>query len=55
MMCYIYVYEHFSSFFLLCTLCVSAITIKGDLQTTFRFSYLKVHKLITLGTKFKNL
>ena len=30
-------------------------TLKGDLQTIFRFSYLKVYKLITLGTKFKNL
>ena len=29
--------------------------IQGDLQTIFRFSYLKVYKLITLGTKFKNL
>ena len=29
--------------------------IKGDLQTIFRFSYLKVHKLITMGMKFKNL
>ena len=28
---------------------------KGDLQTIFRVSYLKVYKLITLGTKFKNL
>ena len=27
--------------------------VKGDLQTIFRFSYLKVYKLITLGTKFK--
>ena len=26
--------------------------LKGDLQTIFRFSYLKVYKLITLGTKF---
>ena len=31
------------------------IFLKGDLQTIFRFSYLKVYKLITLGTKFKNL
>ena len=29
--------------------------IKGDLQTICRFSYMKVYKLITLGTKFKNL
>ena len=29
--------------------------VKGDLQRAFRFSYLKVYKLITLGTKFKNL
>ena len=29
--------------------------IKGDLQTICRFSYRKVYKLITLGTKFKNL
>ena len=29
--------------------------IKGDLQTIFRYSYLKVYKFITLGTKFKNL
>ena len=31
------------------------IALKGDLQTIFRFSYMKVYKLITLGTKFKNL
>ena len=30
-------------------------SLKGDLQTIFRFSYLKVYKLITLETKFKNL
>ena len=29
--------------------------VKGDLQTICRFSYMKVYKLITLGTKFKNL
>ena len=29
--------------------------LKGDLQTICRFSYMKVYKLITLGTKFKNL
>ena len=29
--------------------------VKGDLQTICRLSYLKVHKLSTLGTKFKNL
>ena len=29
--------------------------VKGDLQTIFRFSYLKVYKLITMGMKFKNL
>ena len=29
--------------------------VKGDLQTNCRFSYMKVYKLITLGTKFKNL
>ena len=28
---------------------------KGDLQTICRFSYMKVYKLITLRTKFKNL
>ena len=28
---------------------------KGDLRTICRFSYMKVYKLITLGTKFKNL
>ena len=27
--------------------------IKGDLRTICRFSYMKVYKLITLGTKFK--
>ena len=30
-------------------------TIKGDLRTICRFSYMKVYKLITLGTKFKTL
>ena len=30
-------------------------SIKGDLQTIFRFSYLDVYKLITMGMKFKNL
>ena len=30
-------------------------TIKGDLRTICRFSYIKVYKLITLGTKFKTL
>ena len=29
--------------------------VKGDLQTIFTFSYLKVYKLITMGMKFKNL
>ena len=29
--------------------------IKGDLRTICRFSYIKVYKLITLGTKFKTL
>ena len=29
--------------------------IKGDLRTICRFSYMKVYKLITLGTKFKTL
>ena len=30
--------------------------LKGDLQTICRFSYnMRVYKLITLGTKFKNL
>ena len=29
--------------------------LKGDLQTIFRFSYLKVYTLITMGKKFKNL
>ena len=29
--------------------------LKGDLQTICRFSYMKVYKLITLGTKFKTL
>ena len=29
--------------------------LKGDLQTICRFSYMKVYKVITLGTKFKNL
>ena len=33
----------------------SEIMIEGDLQTIFRFSYLKVYKLITLETKFMNL
>ena len=28
---------------------------KGDLQTIFRFPYLKVYKLITMGMMFKNL
>ena len=28
---------------------------KGDLRTICRFSYMKVYKLITLGTKFKTL
>ena len=28
---------------------------KGDLRTICRFSYIKVYKLITLGTKFKTL
>ena len=31
------------------------VELKGDLQMIFRFSYLKRYKLITLGTKFKNL
>ena len=31
------------------------ISIKGDLRTICRFSYMKVYKLITLGTKFKTL
>ena len=30
-------------------------TVKGDLRTICRFSYMKVYKLITLGTKFKTL
>ena len=30
-------------------------TFKGDLRTICRFSYMKVYKLITLGTKFKTL
>ena len=30
-------------------------SLKGDLQTICRFSYMKVYKLITLGTTFKNL
>ena len=30
-------------------------SIKGDLRTICRFSYMKVYKLITLGTKFKTL
>ena len=30
-------------------------SVKGDLQTICRFSYMKVYKLITLDTKFKNL
>ena len=29
--------------------------LKGDLRTICRFSYMKVYKLITLGTKFKTL
>ena len=29
--------------------------VKGDVQTICRFCYMKVYKLITLGTKFKNL
>ena len=29
--------------------------IKGNLRTIVRYSYLKVYKLITLGTKFQNL
>ena len=29
--------------------------LKGDLHTICRFCYLRVYKLITLGTKFKNL
>ena len=29
--------------------------VKGDLQTIFRFFYLKVYKVITMGMKFKNL
>ena len=29
--------------------------LKGDLRTICRFSYIKVYKLITLGTKFKTL
>ena len=38
-----------------CVLQMCRITFKGDLQTICRFSYMKVFKLITLGTKFKNL
>ena len=34
---------------------MSKLIVKGDLQTICRFSYMKVHKLITLGTKFQNL
>ena len=30
-------------------------TLKGDLRTICRFSYMKVYNLITLGTKFKTL
>ena len=30
-------------------------SLKGDLRTICRFSYIKVYKLITLGTKFKTL
>ena len=33
----------------------SVSAIKGDLRTICRFSYMKVYKLITLGTKFKTL
>ena len=33
----------------------STIHFKGDLRTICRFSYIKVYKLITLGTKFKTL
>ena len=33
----------------------SVFPIKGDLRTICRFSYMKVYKLITLGTKFKTL
>ena len=36
-----------------CTNIIS--TIKGDLRTICRFSYMKVYKLFTLGTKFKTL
>ena len=34
---------------------VSDLNVKGDLQAIFRFSHLKVYKLITMGMKFKNL
>ena len=33
----------------------ASIELKGDLRTICRFSYMKVYKLITLGTKFKTL
>ena len=33
----------------------SRFSLKGDLRTICRFSYMKVYKLITLGTKFKIL
>ena len=34
---------------------ISSMSLKGDLRTICRFSYMKVYKLITLGTKFKTL
>ena len=33
----------------------AGVHVKGDLRTICRFSYMKVYKLITLGTKFKTL
>ena len=34
---------------------IPQVYLKGDLRTICRFSYMKVYKLITLGTKFKTL
>ena len=46
-----------SSFFALISHIIQGVPfkIKGDLRTICRFSYRKVYKLITLGTKFKTL
>ena len=51
---YIHTYIHVHTYKVLSKLLLFFI-FKGDLRTICRFSYMKVYKLITLGTKFKTL